>query len=394
MEVKGRTLALVPLRGGSKSIPGKNIRLLGGVPLCAWVLRAATACNYIQETWVSTDSPQIAAVVSGLGLGVRILERPANLATDEASTESVMEHFAAEVGFDRLVTIQATSPLLEARHLSDGLEACIAGGFDSMLSGTRTRRFFWSLDGKPLNYDPASRPLRQKTQGCIMENGAFYITSRKVLEETGCRLGGRIGVYEMEEETGTELDEPADWAELERRIAQRRDLSLSARLAQIQVLALDVDGTLTDGAMWYGPAGELAKRFNTRDGFGLERLHQRGLLVWLLTGEDSPIVMARARKLGIRDVVMGARDKAAALRALCMTHGVEPSRVAYLGDDLNDLPCLEVAGFFACPADASPEVLARAHWVLRARGGHGAVREFSDELVAVRDGDADQAGGG
>ena len=383
MDCPDRTVALVPLRGGSKSIPGKNIKSLGGKPLCAWVLRAATASVHIQDVWVSTDSHEIAAVVSGLGLGVRILNRPSYLATDDASTESVMRHFAAEVGFDRLVTIQATSPLLETRHLDGGLEAFRAGAFDSMVSGIRVRRFFWSEDGKALNYDPTARPLRQQNSGSIMENGAFYITSRRLLEETGCRLGGRIGVFEMEEETGTELDEPADWAVMESWIARSQVPEPDSRLDRIRVLALDVDGTLTDGAMWYSAEGEVLKRFDTRDGHGLERLRQRGVQVWLLTGENSAIVTARARKLGISEVFLGVKDKAAALRSLCERYGIEPSEVAYIGDDLNDLPCRDVAGYFVCPADARPEVLACAHRILKARGGHGAVREFSDELAAA-----------
>ncbi len=206
-----RTIALVPLRGGSKSIPLKNIKPIGGKPLCGWVLEAATACPDIDAVYVSTDSAIIRQTVMDMGLDVQIIERPEELATDEASTESVMLHFAGQVPCERLVTIQATSPLLTARHLSEALKRFDAEGLDSMLSAVRIKRFFWNDDGQPLNYDPLHRPRRQDFNGTLMENGAFYITRHALLQETRCRLGGRIGVHEMPEHTALEIDEPADW---------------------------------------------------------------------------------------------------------------------------------------------------------------------------------------
>src|SRR5690606_19614771 len=154
-----RCVALVPLRGGSKGIPKKNIKPIGGRPLCAWVLSAAVHARRIDAVYVSTDSAEIKEVVRSLGLPVGIIDRPAELATDEASTESVMLHFIASVpDIDRLVTIQATSPLLESRHLDEALELFDQGKCDSMLSAVRVKRFFWTDDARPLNYDPASRP--------------------------------------------------------------------------------------------------------------------------------------------------------------------------------------------------------------------------------------------
>ncbi len=110
MNVPARVVALVPLRGGSKSIPGKNIRPIAGKPLCAWTLEAACGASCIQEVWVSTDSEEIARTIRALGLPVQVLMRPAELATDTASTESVMLHFVEQVPCDVLVTLQAPPP--------------------------------------------------------------------------------------------------------------------------------------------------------------------------------------------------------------------------------------------------------------------------------------------
>lgn len=216
-----KIVALIPLRGGSKSIPLKNIKSIGGKPLCAWVLEAATGAASIDHVYVSTDSDRIKSVVRSLGLDVAIVDRPAMYATDEASTESVMLHFMEKVDFDVLVTIQATSPLLKSWHLNDALCKFEREDFDSMLSAVRTERFFWREDGTPINYDPSSRPRRQEFAGSLMENGAFYITKRRILAKIGCRLGGRIGIYEMPEETAVEIDEPKDWEVMSKVLASR-----------------------------------------------------------------------------------------------------------------------------------------------------------------------------
>ena len=213
MEVVARVnIALVPLRGGSKAIPKKNIKIIGGRPLCGWVLSAASKASRIARVFVSTDDPEIKEIVTSLNLGVRVLNRPKELATDEATTESVMLHFLENVPkFDRLVTIQATSPLLEGWQLDEALEMFETEQFDSMLSVVRSKAFFWNENGTPVNYDPLHRPRRQDCAGTLMENGAFYITDSALLASSRCRLGGRIGLYEMPPESAIEVDNQIDW---------------------------------------------------------------------------------------------------------------------------------------------------------------------------------------
>ncbi len=209
-------IALIPLRGGSKGIPKKNIKLIAGKPLCAWVLESAVACDLIDDVYVSTDSEEISQVVDDLNIGVKLIVRPPELATDSASTESVMLHFAENVDFDVLTTIQATSPLLNTLHLENAIKQFTNKQFDSMLSAVRTKRFFWNDNGTPINYEPEKRPRRQDFNGTLMENGAFYLTKRNILEKYNCRLGGKVGVFEMPEETTLEIDEPDDWYAIER----------------------------------------------------------------------------------------------------------------------------------------------------------------------------------
>ena len=213
--------ALIPLRIGSKGIPKKNIKKIAGKPLFEWVLRAALASEHIDEVFVSTESAEIMRAVEALGVGVKIIQRPVQLADDFASTEAVMLHALDKIASDYLVTIQATSPLLTQLDLDYACAQFIQNGDDSLLSAVRMKRFLWSEEGRPLNYNPKTRPRRQDFHGTLIENGAFYISDSTLLAETKTRLHGSIGIHEMPEDTFIELDAPADWLLVEQIINER-----------------------------------------------------------------------------------------------------------------------------------------------------------------------------
>lgn len=162
------------------------------------------------------------------------------------------------------------------------------------------------------------------------------------------------------------------------------DPSLLERARAVRLVALDVDGTLTDGRIHIGPEGEAMKSFSVRDGFGLTLLREAGLKLAIITARESSIVRRRAAELSIGDVVQGARDKAHALAALCAAHELELSQCAFVGDDWPDLPAMAIAGLAAAVGDADAEVRRRAHWVASVGGGRGAVREFAQFLLLAR----------
>lgn len=216
--MKYNNVALIPLRGGSKSIPLKNIKLINDKPLCQWVIEAAINTEKIDKVFISTDSLIIKDTINSLNLNVEIIDRPEEFATDEATTESVMLHFSRIVDFENLITIQATSPLLTNQDLQSAINHFTLNKFDSLLSAVKSYRFYWDNNNKPLNYNPLFRPRRQDFDGSFVENGAFYITSRNTLEKYKCRLGGQIGIFEMNEDTFHEIDEPSDWEIIEKKL--------------------------------------------------------------------------------------------------------------------------------------------------------------------------------
>ena len=180
------TVAFIPVRGGSKSIPRKNIKPLLGTPLVLWTMRAALACPKISLLYVASEDPEIRRVANRITDDrLSVIDRDPQTATDQATTESALLDFARKHDFGRVVLIQATSPLLTGADLTGALEKMDKCQADAMLSVTRAHRFLWKPypDGTvtPINYDPLRRPRRQEWDGELMENGAFYITSREAL---------------------------------------------------------------------------------------------------------------------------------------------------------------------------------------------------------------------
>ena len=217
-----RWLALMPLRGGSKSIPGKNLRHIAGRPLFAWSLEQVLRSKAFERVVVATDADSISAAVKELfGSAVEVIGRSAATATDEASTESVMLEVQRKLPFDVVGLVQATSPLTRARHFVEARERFEHHNWDSLLTAVASRRFYWSCDGRPLNYDPQARPRRQDFAGSLIENGAFYYTRAAILERFRNRLGGKIGIYEMPADTLAEIDEPEDWHVVEQALMAR-----------------------------------------------------------------------------------------------------------------------------------------------------------------------------
>jgi 3-deoxy-D-manno-octulosonate 8-phosphate phosphatase (KDO 8-P phosphatase) len=151
---------------------------------------------------------------------------------------------------------------------------------------------------------------------------------------------------------------------------------LTERASRVRLLVFDVDGVLTDGGLFYGDGGEVMKRFDVKDGHGLVLAREAGLRTAILTARSSSIVEVRGRELGLSAVFQGRKNKAAGFRELLAQLQASPEECAYMGDDLNDLGPLSMAGLSACPADAAPEVRQEVHFVARNRGGHGAAREL------------------
>jgi 3-deoxy-D-manno-octulosonate 8-phosphate phosphatase (KDO 8-P phosphatase) len=158
---------------------------------------------------------------------------------------------------------------------------------------------------------------------------------------------------------------------------------VETRLRDIQALALDVDGVLTDGGLWWGPDGGEWKRFCFADIMGISLARRAGLKIGLISGEDSALVDRYAAKMKIEFVAKGRRDKATALKEFAATTGADLAHICYVGDDVNDLAAMKIAGLSAAPANASSEAIALATIVTKNPGGNGAVRELIEAVLSA-----------
>lgn len=390
-------VAFIPVRGGSKSIPLKNIRPLNGKPLLYWTMKAACCCIYIDKVYIATDSAQIRAVVNDIKSGseqllfqkAEVIGRSAASASDTASTETAMMEFASSYAFDNIVLVQATSPLLTAQDLHRGFEAFAEPGTDSVLSVVRQKRFHWEVCengfAQPYNYDVFHRPRRQDFEGYLVENGAFYISSRKNLMQSQNRVSGNIKAVEMKEDTFFEIDEPNDWVIVES-LLKRHSTSTAVQrpalfIPEIKLFLTDCDGCLTDGGMYYSESGDEAKKFNTRDSAGFTMLQQRGILTGIVTGESVLLNRRRAEKLHLDIIETGCKDKPAAVKRICKERNLSLEQVAFIGDDLNDLDTIKGVGLGCCPADAIPQVREAADYIAQKNGGDGVIREVAEMII-------------
>jgi len=376
-------VAFIPVRGGSKSIPLKNIRLLNGKPLVYWTVNAANYCKDIDAVYVATDSDEIRKVVNGFGLEkVKVIDRSEETATDTASTELAMLEFAHNYEFDNIALIQATSPLLKSLDLEAGFN--LYQSADSVLSVVRQKRFIWANDENgnvvPKNYDPLNRPRRQCFDGYLVENGAFYITSKERLLNTKNRISGNIKAYEMCEESYLEIDEPSDWTMIEQ-IMKRYETKFD--VSNIKMILTDSDGCLTDAGMYYSENGDELKKFSAKDGLALGIFMKNGIITGIITGETRELIRRRAEKMDINELYMGIKDKMVVIKELANKYNLDLSQIAYIGDDLNDLECIKECGFSACPADASKVIRENVDYVCKRNGGEGVIRELLDEIFKL-----------
>ena len=378
-----KKVAIIPLRKGSKGIPGKNKKKMLGRPLFSWVLSAAIFSD-LDEVYVFTDDEEILTFISKeyhWTSKVKGLLRNDENANDTASTESAMLEFAEKINydFDVLCLLQATSPLTTSQDINNALSQISKEGKTAALSVVKTHRFTWNADGTPQNYDVFNRPRRQDFAGLLMENGAVYATTKDAFIKSKNRVSETIGLVEMSEETLMEIDSLSDWTIIESLLAERQ--KSFKKQERINYLVLDVDGVFTDGCVYYGAEGELMKKFDMRDGMGLEILRQNNVEVVVITSENSDLVAKRMQKLQIKHSFLGVKDKYSFLQNFINQQQTSWANLAYVGDDVNDLANLCTVGWSFAPANATSVVKQQVDFTLSHNSADGAIREVCEWVM-------------
>ena len=381
------TVAIIPARGGSKGVPGKNLRRVGGMPLVERAVRAAAAADAVDLVVVSTDDAEITRVAEAAG--ARVIARPAALSGDTATSESALLHALDVLAADSLevgtvVFVQATSPFIPSEGIAEAVGHIAADRFDSVFSAFETYGFLWRRDADQraaaINHDASHRPRRQDREPHYLETGAFYAFTADGFRAAGHRFFGRIGIVEVPEASAIEIDD-------------EHQLAVAGALAALggstdapitaSVLVTDFDGVHTDDTATVDTDGRESVRVSREDGMGVSRLRRAGIPMLILSTELNPVVARRAEKLQV-PVLHGIDDKAAALTAWAAENDVALADIAYVGNDVNDLGAFSIVGWPIAVASAHPAVKAAARIVLTRRGGDGAVREVIERMLASR----------
>ncbi|MGJ3241973.1 MAG: cytidylyltransferase domain-containing protein [Opitutales bacterium] len=384
------TLAIIPARGGSVGIPGKNLVPVGGISLLARSIAAARQSRQVTRVVVSTDDPRIAAEAGRLG--AEVVDRPSDLSGPRASSESallqVLDRLEASEGYqpDRVVFLQCTSPLTRPEDIDGTLERLETTGADSALTLAPFHSFLWKEAGDgdltAINHEKGVRPRRQDREPQYRENGAVYVMRTGIFRETRSRFCGRTVGYVVPESRAHEIDEPADLAVAEALVREaERETRLACLPAHPGAVIFDFDGVFTDNSVIVHGDGEESIVCSRGDGMGIGLLRKAysGPLQ-VLSKEPNPILKQRCAKLKL-PCVHGIDDKGGYLDRWSAEEGIDLRQAIYLGNDVNDIPALRRVGCPVVVADAEPGAIPHARLVLTRNGGRGAVRELCDLIV-------------
>lgn len=383
-----KVVAIIPARGGSVGLPGKNIRPLGGTPLVGRTILAAKNSMHVTETYVSSDAQDILDVATRFGASTII--RPEDISNSTASSESAIVHALREIEKhsgelpDIAVFLQCTSPFTTSAQIDELVSRLLSERADSAFSVVEDHSFIWDVasDGtaRGVTHDHTRpRQRRQDMMPRYRENGAIYAMRVLPFLESSSRFCGR-SILVPTDMPPIEIDTPEDWA-----IAELFASSSSQRApggnVKIKAVVTDFDGVHTDDKVTITQDGQELVRCSRSDGMGIEMLRDRKLHLLVLSREQNSIVRTRAAKLKM-EVQHHVTDKLPALDEWRRDHGLEWSEIAYIGNDINDVECMQICGLSFSPADAHESARRVANIVLTRKGGDGAIREMADYLVA------------
>jgi N-acylneuraminate cytidylyltransferase len=401
---KGEVLAIIPARGGSKSIPRKNINSFAGHPLLAYSIAAAKQTDMVTRVIVSTDDEEIAAVARKYGAEVPFL-RPAEHAQDATPDLPVFVHALEwlaeneEYYPELVIQLRPTTPVRPPGCVDEGIQKLLetpeADSLRAVVPSGQNPHKMWHIDEAGamtplLTVDGIEEPYnapRQHLPPTYWQTGHLDITRPSTLLEKHSMTGDKILSLVLDPAYTVDIDNPSDWEKaewliqfggLEVVVPEGRGYNLPK---QLDLIVFDFDGVFTDNRVWVDQNGVEQVAASRGDGMGISLLKKAGFRAIVLSTETNPVVSARCAKMKL-PVYQGVEAKGEVLKKLLAEEKIPGENVIYLGNDINDLPCFPLVGCAAVVADAHPDTLPHADLVLKTPGGHGAVRELCDLVIA------------
>lgn len=398
-------LALIPARGGSKGIPHKNIRNFAGYPLIAWSIAAAKQASCVTRLIVSTDDEEIASVAREYGAETPFL-RPSEFAQDQTTDLPVFEHALDWLEKNEnyipefVIQLRPTSPIRPqdcvdsaVKILMEHADAdCVRGVVPAGQNPHKMWRFagedrpmrpLLQVEGIP---EPYNAP-RQVLPPVYWQTGHIDAIRVSTIKQKHSLTGEVIYPLVIDPAYTVDIDNLSDWAKYEALTHSRLEMVTPGKMKRpmpekIDLVICDFDGVITDNRVWVDQDGKESVAAYRSDSIRLRELHEKGIEVLILSSEPNRVVEARAKKMGVEAIHgIGIQEKGRMMREVLAQKNIQAENVIFVGNDLNDLPCFEVAGWCVAVADAYPEVIRAADFVLSKAGGHGALRELCDLLL-------------
>jgi N-acylneuraminate cytidylyltransferase len=400
-------LAVIPARGGSKGIPRKNIRNFAGYPLIAWSIAAGLQTHTVSRVIVSTDDEEIAKVAREYGAETPFL-RPSELAQDQTTDLPVFEHalkWLEEIQGYRpqiVIHLRPTSPIRPQNCVDNAVKIlfehpdadCVRG----VIPAGQNPFKMWRFHG----YDQPIEPLftvegikepynapRQILPPAYWQTGHIDAIRTSTITKKQSLTGNVVYPLVMDPRYSVDIDTPADWEKYESVVYAGLEMVMPdgkfrrKMPERVDLIICDFDGVITDNRVWIDQEGTESVAAYRSDSIRVKEMRAAGIEILILSSEPNRVVEARARKMGVEAIHgVDIYEKGRVMREVLERKNIKAENVIYIGNDLND--CFEVAGWSVAVADAYPEVIRAADYVLTKSGGHGALRELCDLILKNR----------
>ena len=381
-----KNILIIPARGGSKGIKKKNLIPINGKPLLHWTLKEAKKSKLIDRILISTDDTQISKFVKTYDVGV--VKRPKSISGDHSSSESAIIHVIKRLknnflSDDLIIFLQCTSPLITHEDIDKGITFLKRNNLDSTFACTFFKGFLWKEENKKMigiNHNEKKRLMRQNIQKQFLETGSIYIMKTKIFLREKYRFCGNCRPFFIDKIKNLDIDHNEDIAAAEYFLKYNKKKIIIPFIPK--AIIMDFDGVHTNNKFSINKKGVESVTCSRSDGMGIESLKKHSSIkLLILSNEKNIVVSNRAKKLNI-ECIQSPKKKVTILSNWLKQNKLKFSEVAFIGNDINDLECIEKVGISFCPYDAEIKIKSRVNFILEKIGGDGVIRELSDIILS------------
>lgn len=382
---KPKVVAFVPIKFQSQRLENKNFLELEGQPLCYWIFEKLKAIPTIDEIYVYCSNPEI---TKHIPKNIIYKQRSRELDSDKTRGMEIYQSFAKDIDADIYLLAHCTSPLIEATSISQGLESVISGEHDSSYSVIRHQTFAWYRN-QPINYQLEKVLPTQEMEPIYLETSAFYIYTKDVLKMNR-RIGFNPKVIELSKVEAVDIDTYDDYLLTKAYLTIQKEQAKKINekllpLSKIKLIALDFDGTISDGMINIDSNSKYIKNYYTQDGEMINYLSNNGFIVGIISGNDLKFFQKKAKQWKLNFLMGNCKNKLNFLKHLLKKHNLSLENVAYMGDGLNDIEISKVVGVSASPSNGDESLREIVDFVSQYSGGKGAVKEFLKMILDARE---------